>query len=100
MTKTRWMTLPNGRKVKERSYENCDVYWVTYTGDKLHRRAHHHAATGCHIVIRNMIATITMPNGSTMKKNIGRSGFSFALKGPSYLPSPPRHGQSNEPSTQ
>jgi len=96
MANTRWMTLPNGRKVKEQRFEDCEVFWVTYTGDRLHRKAHHHTAKGCRIVIRNTTATITMPDGTTMKKLLGRSGFSFAVKGPSCLPSTPRHGQSLE----
>ncbi|MBN4841957.1 hypothetical protein, partial [Citrobacter braakii] len=72
--RARWMTLPNGLKIKEQVYEHCDVFWVTYSGDRLHRTAHHHTEHNCKVTIRNNTATILMQNGKTMKKVVGKSG--------------------------
>lgn len=88
-SRARWMTLPSGAKIKEQVYEHCDVFWVTYTGDRLHRTAHHHTAHDCKVTLRNTTATITLPSGKTMKKVVGKSGFSFAVTSTARVPSKP-----------
>jgi hypothetical protein len=66
-----------------KTYDNCHVEWIEWSGTRKHPRATKMEANGCRVTVKGNTATIELPPDScwhkkSFKKRLTANGFSFS----------------------
>lgn len=74
--------LANARAPREAvTYQDVTVEWLEWSGSRKHPKATERTAGGCTVTIKGQMATITLPDGGTMRKRLTTRGLHMRTPG-------------------
>lgn len=63
------------RKDQAKTYVNCQVAWIEWTGTKSRPKPKDRLETGCNVMIKGATAIVALPDGSKLTKRLATRGF-------------------------